>query len=82
VRPLGTRSDERGLECELERAHQPAAPVRPLAERPQRLLLPAVERGYYDVPRQSPLTEVADRVGIAKSTWSATSVSVDCRGTS
>jgi predicted DNA binding protein len=41
-----------------------------LTERQREVLFEAVDRGYYDVPRETTLTEVADRVGIAKSTCS------------
>ncbi|MGQ3330255.1 helix-turn-helix domain-containing protein [Halorubrum sp. FL23] len=72
VAALGKRFDELGLEYEVERVRQRVDPVRLLTDRQQELLLAAVELGYYDVPRQSTLTEVADHVGIAKSTCSET----------
>ena len=72
VAALGKRFDELGLEYELERVRQRVDPVRLLTDRQQELLLTAVDLGYYDVPRQSTLTEVADHVGIAKSTCSET----------
>lgn len=43
-----------------------------LSETQQELVLKAVELGYYDTPRDSSLTDVADAVGIAKSTCSET----------
>ncbi|WP_050033201.1 helix-turn-helix domain-containing protein [Halorubrum halophilum] len=72
VAALGKRFDELGLDYEVERVRQRVDPVRLLTDRQQELLLAAVELGYYDVPRQSTLTEVADHVGIAKSTCSET----------
>jgi hypothetical protein len=72
VAALGKRFDEMGLEYELDRVRQRVDPVRLLTDRQQELLLTAVELGYYDVPRRSTLTEVADHLGIAKSTCSET----------
>lgn len=72
VAALGKRFDEMGLDYEVERVRQRVDPVRLLTDRQQELLLAAVELGYYDVPRRSTLTEVADHVGIAKSTCSET----------
>jgi hypothetical protein len=72
VAALGKRFDEMGLDYEVERVRQRVDPVRLLTDRQQELLLAAVELGYYEVPRQSTLTEVADHVGIAKSTCSET----------
>jgi len=72
VAALGKRFDEMGLEYELDRVRQRVDPVRLLTDRQQELLLTAVELGYYDVPRRFTLTEVADHVGIAKSTCSET----------
>jgi predicted DNA binding protein len=43
-----------------------------LTERQRRLVLEASEAGYYDTPRECSLTEVADRMDIAKSTASET----------
>lgn len=43
-----------------------------LSETQQELVLQAVECGYYDTPRDCSLREVADAVGIAKSTCSET----------
>nr|WP_265472954.1 helix-turn-helix domain-containing protein [Halohasta litchfieldiae] len=43
-----------------------------LSEKQQELVLEAVDRGYYDTPRDCTLTELADAVGIAKSTCSET----------
>lgn len=41
-----------------------------LTEAQRDLLLAAVEEGYYETPRQCTLTELADSVGLAKSTCS------------
>ena len=43
-----------------------------LTDRQQALVAAAVEQGYYDTPRECSLTELADAVGLAKSTTSET----------
>jgi predicted DNA binding protein len=41
-----------------------------LSEEQRRLVETAVDRGYYDTPRECTLTELADHLGVAKSTAS------------
>jgi len=72
VAEMGRRLREVGLEFEVERVRQRVNPARLLTDRQRELLLAAVDLGYYDVPRRATLTEVADHVGIAKSTCSET----------
>jgi predicted DNA binding protein len=43
-----------------------------LTDRQRRLITAAVENGYYDTPRECSLTDLAERLGIAKSTASET----------
>lgn len=43
-----------------------------LTERQRRLVIEATEAGYYDTPRECSLTDVAERLDIAKSTASET----------
>jgi predicted DNA binding protein len=43
-----------------------------LTDRQRWLLHEAMERGYYDTPRRITLVELADELGIAKSTCSET----------
>lgn len=43
-----------------------------LTDTQQDIILTAVERGYYDTPRRCTLTELADTIGVAKSTCSET----------
>jgi len=43
-----------------------------LTERQRRLVVEATDAGYYDTPRESSLTDVAERLDIAKSTASET----------
>lgn len=59
-----------GAEFEVEYVQQRLNPGESLTERQRDVLFEAVERGYYDVPRTCTLTEVAEHVGIAKSTCS------------
>ncbi|RAW44113.1 helix-turn-helix domain-containing protein [Halorubrum sp. 48-1-W] len=61
-----------GLSYEVEFVQQRVNPGQLLTENQLDLLLTAVEAGYYDVPRESTLTEVAETAGIAKSTCSET----------
>ena len=59
-----------GADFEVAYVQQRLNPGESLTERQREVLFEAVERGYYDVPRTSTLTEVAEHVGIAKSTCS------------
>jgi len=43
-----------------------------LTDRQQEVVLSAAEHGYYETPRQCSLTELADELGVAKSTCSGT----------
>ena len=72
VAEMGRRLSDLGLRYEIERVRQRVDPARLLTDRQRELLLAAVDLGYYDVPRRATLTEVADHVGIAKSTCSET----------
>jgi len=69
---LGDRFRDRDLPFEVASV-QPEPEYRELLTRTQReLLLAAVEEGYYETPRRCTLTELAESVGIAKSTCSDT----------
>ncbi|ELZ52680.1 MULTISPECIES: helix-turn-helix domain-containing protein [Halorubrum] len=59
-----------GADFEVEYVQKRVNPGGSLTERQREVLFEAVDRGYYDVPRETTLTEVADHVGIAKSTCS------------
>jgi hypothetical protein len=72
VAEMGRRLSDLGLRYEVERVRQRVNPARLLTDRQRELLLAAVDLGYYDVPRRATLTEVAEHVGIAKSTCSET----------
>ena len=43
-----------------------------LSDRQREVVLAAVEHGYYDTPRECSLTELAEEIGVAKSTCSET----------
>ncbi|MWV65380.1 helix-turn-helix domain-containing protein [Halorubrum sp. JWXQ-INN 858] len=59
-----------GAEFDVVYVQQRLNPGGSLTDRQREVLFEAVERGYYDVPRTCTLTEVAEHVGIAKSTCS------------
>jgi predicted DNA binding protein len=69
---LGSRLESLGVPFTVSeigrRVDEPAL----LTDRQESLLRTAVERGYYDTPRNCTLTELADHVGVAKSTCSET----------
>ncbi|QHS16273.1 helix-turn-helix domain-containing protein [Halopenitus persicus] len=69
---LGRQFKELEMDFRIEYIQERLQPSQVLTENQQRLLLTAVELGYYDTPRECSLTELADRVGIAKSTCSET----------
>ncbi|WP_128906387.1 helix-turn-helix domain-containing protein [Halorubrum amylolyticum] len=70
IAELGRQFDELGLEFRVKYVRERLQASQLLTETEQDLLLRAVEEGYYDTPRTSSLTELADRVGLAKSTCS------------
>ncbi|MFW6436163.1 MAG: helix-turn-helix domain-containing protein [Halococcoides sp.] len=61
-----------GVEYTVERLRQEISPSSMLTDRQRTLVREAVAAGYYDVPRDCTLTDLADRVGLAKSTVSET----------
>lgn len=69
---LGRQFTELGLDFQVEYIQERLQPSQLLTEKQQDLLLRAVEAGYYDTPRECSLTELADEVGLAKSTASET----------
>lgn len=69
---LGDELDRFGFSYTVESIYDAADPERLLSERQRELVLTAVEEGYYDTPRGCSLTELAENVGIAKSTCSET----------
>jgi hypothetical protein len=69
---LGEQLDEFGIPFTVETIHQRVEDEQLLTDRQERLVRTAVDCGYYDTPRTCTLTELAEEVGIAKSTCSET----------
>jgi hypothetical protein len=69
---LGSQLETFGISFTVEAIQQRIDDEDLLTERQQRLLLAAIDHGYYDTPRDCSLTELAESVGIAKSTASET----------
>lgn len=69
---LGEQLDRFGISFTVVYVRQESERGKLLTDRQQDLLEAAVDAGYYDTPRDSSLTELADEVGIAKSTCSST----------
>lgn len=67
---LGDQLERFGLTFTVDAIHDESDPKEFLSERQRELLLEAVDRGYYDTPRECSLTELAEGVGLAKSTTS------------
>lgn len=70
ISKLGSRLERSDVTFDVvyvQRNHE-ICPV--LTERQREVVLAAVEHGYYETPRQCTLTELADRIGVAKSTCS------------
>lgn len=67
---LGETLDEFGIRYTVERIRQETESDSLLTERQQWLLDEAIERGYYDTPRRTTLVDLAEELGIAKSTCS------------
>lgn len=67
---LTTQLTEFGMSYEIEYLRQSPTSADLLTERQRALLVEAVERGYYDTPRECTLTDLADALGLAKSTVS------------
>jgi len=67
---LGETLDQFGISYTVECIQQETDSETLLTERQQWLLREAIDRGYYDTPRRITLVELADEVGIAKSTCS------------
>jgi len=63
-------AEETAFEIESLRTH--TAPYDRLTHQQHALVTTALERGYYDTPRECSLTELAAAVGLAKSTVSET----------
>ena len=69
---LGEQLEAFGIDYRVESVEHYVDPERLLTDRQRRLLVAAVERGYYDTPRGCSLTELAEDLGVAKSSASET----------
>jgi hypothetical protein len=69
---LGRQLEEFGISFDVEWVQQAVEEEELLTGRQRELLQAAVESGYYDTPRRCSLTDLAEEVGIAKSTASET----------
>lgn len=69
---LGARLEELGLTYRVERVRESDPSGRSLTERQRETVLAAITHGYYDTPRRCTLTELAEEIGVAKSTVSQT----------
>ena len=64
--------DDAGVEYTVEEIRQEIESEQLLTDRQWEILEVAVERGYYDTPRDVSLTELSETLGVAKSTCSET----------
>ena len=69
---FGQQLEAFGLSYTLNRVYDAVETPDLLTDQQRRLLVTAVEEGYYDTPRECTLTELAGAVDLAKSTASVT----------
>ena len=69
---FGQQLEAFGLSYTLNRVYDAVETLDLLTDQQRRLLVVAVEEGYYDTPRECTLTELAEAVDLAKSTASVT----------
>jgi len=69
---FGRQIDAFGMSYTLNRVYDATESPNLLTDGQQELLVTAVEMGYYDTPRESTLTDVAEAADLAKSTASVT----------
>lgn len=67
---LGRALNESGMDYYVEHIYQSFDPNELLTDRQRRVLVTAIERGYYNTPRTCTLTDLAEELDIAKSTAS------------
>ncbi|MFB6302075.1 MAG: helix-turn-helix domain-containing protein [Haloferacaceae archaeon] len=67
---LADQLDAVGMPFEVKYVRQTVDPGELLTEGQREILTRAVDLGYYDTPRECTLTELADALGVAKSTAS------------
>ncbi|MFW6384590.1 MAG: helix-turn-helix domain-containing protein [Halodesulfurarchaeum sp.] len=69
---LGDQLEAFNIDYTVEEIHYHLQTEQLLTDRQDALIREAVEAGYYDTPRDCSLTDLADRMGLAKSTTSET----------
>ncbi|AZH25863.1 helix-turn-helix domain-containing protein [Haloplanus aerogenes] len=69
---FGRQLETFGMSYTLNRVYDATDTPDLLTDQQRDLLVTAVEMGYYDTPRECTLTELAEEVGLAKSTTSVT----------
>ena len=69
---LGEQLEEFGIPFTVAYVRQETDQEQLLTDRQRELVEAAVDAGYYDTPRDCSLTELAERVGVVKSTCSGT----------
>ncbi|MFB6165724.1 MAG: helix-turn-helix domain-containing protein [Haloarculaceae archaeon] len=70
---FGTQLEQFGMSFDVDYVRRSVdATEQLLTDRQRDLVVAAVRQGYYDTPRQSSLTDLADHLGMAKSTVSET----------
>jgi len=69
---LGDQFSAMGIDFEIEYIQQRLHPNQLLTDRQRELLRLAASMGYYDTPRECTLTDLAEEIGLAKSTCSET----------
>lgn len=67
---LGNQLEAFDITFDVKRIHQHIDSEQLLTDRQRRIVNVAIEEGYYDTPRDCSLTELAEKLGIAKSTCS------------
>lgn len=72
IAALGSALDSMGLPYSLDKLYESVEAASPLTPNQREVLLTAVEHGYYDTPRGTTLTELAEELDLAKSTLSET----------
>jgi len=73
ISTLGDQLSAMGIDYSVEYLQEEVSTEEPLlTDRQRQLLTEAIRCGYYDTPRRCSLTELADAVGLAKSTTSET----------
>lgn len=69
---LATQLEQFGIQYRIETIREASHDRQLLSERQLEVVVAAVDEGYYDTPRRCSLTELAEHLGIAKSTCSET----------